>query len=440
MAEENIIQVQLIRINLPQFEANILEFICKRSNSLYNQAIYYSHRNHELTHPTRLSPNVSYEQLCVELKDEQNYKFLYSQVAQQTLKSVAEGFKSYRELLTMWHNGELPHMKGEPRPPKYRKKGGLFQVSYPSQALGFDLESDFVRIPLGQELTSLEGVQYLYLPRPHGIRPEQISELTIIPRNGEFYAAYSYKKQPYIAIKLDKTKALGIDHGRDNWLTCVSNVGTSFIVDGFQIKSINQWYNKRVATIKEGKEQDFWNNRLAKITEKRNRQMRDAVNKAARLVIDHCLEHGIGTVVFGWNPGQKQRVDMGRRGNQSFVQIPTAKLKDRIKQMCELHGIQYVESEEAYTSKSSFMDADELPKHGEKPESYKPSGKRVKRGLYRTGQNWYINADCNGAANVLRKVSTTLGLDQSYVCRGSLTTPARKRIWHGTSKCPLPGS
>lgn len=435
----DIIQTQLIIIKLPEFETKILEFICRRSNSLWNQAIYYTHKNHELTHPTSFSPNVSYEQLAGDLKDEQNYKLLYSQVAQQTLKSVAEGFKSYRELLTMWRNGELPHMKGEPRPPKYRKKGGLFQISYPSQALTFELDSNFIRVPLGQEITVLEGIQYLYLPRPHGISPEQVCELTIVPRNGEFYAAYSYKTVPPSVVNLDKTKALGIDHGRDNWLTCVSNIGTSFIVDGLEIKSINQWYNKRVATIKEGKDADFWNNRLAKITEKRNRQMRDAVNKAARLVIDHCLENGIGTVVFGWNPGQKQRTEMGKIGNQSFVQIPTGRLKERIKQMCELHGIQFVETEEAYTSKSSFVDRDELPKHGEKPESYKPSGKRVKRGLFRTGLNWYINADCNGAANCLRKVSTTLGLVLDGVSRGSLATPVRLRIWHDTSKCPLPG-
>ncbi|MBD2771206.1 RNA-guided endonuclease InsQ/TnpB family protein [Iningainema tapete] len=435
----DIIQTQLIRINLPEFETNILEFICRRSNSLWNQAIYYTHKNHELTHPTSFSPNVSYEQLAGDLKDEQNYKLLYSQVAQQTLKSVAEGFKSFKELLLMWRKGELPHMNGEPRPPKYRKKGGLFQVSYPAQALTFELDSPFVRVPLGQELTALEGVQYLYLPCPFGIQPEQICELTIIPRNREFYAVYSYKKQPLIAINLDKTKALGIDHGRDNWLTCVSNIGTSFIVDGLEIKSINQWHNKRVATIKEGKEADFWNNRLAKITEKRNRQMRDAVNKAARLVIDHCLENGISTVVFGWNPGQKQRTEMGKIGNQSFVQIPTGRLKERIKQMCDLHGIQFVETEEAYTSKSSFVDGDELPKHGEKPIGYKPSGKRVKRGLFRTGLNWYINADCNGAANCLRKVSTTLGLVLDGVSRGSLATPARLRIWNGASKRPLPG-
>ncbi len=435
MAE--LIQTQLIRIKLPQFETNILEFICKRSNSLWNQAIYYINQNHKLTHPGNL-PSVPYEQMAHDLKEELNYKLLYSQSAQQTLMSVSEGFKSFKELLPMWRRGELPHLDSEPKPPSYRKKGGLFQVSYPRQALTFDLESPFVRIPLGAELKVSEGVNELFLPTPTNINPEQIRELTIIPRNGEFYAAYSYTAKPPIAFKLDKTKALGIDHGKNNWLTCVSNIGTSFIVDGLHIKSLNQWFNKQIATLKEGKPQGFWNNRLAGITEKRNRQMRDAINKAARIVIDHCLQNGIGTIVFGWNPGQKLNANMGKKGNQSFVQIPTAKLKDRIEQMCKLHGINFVQTEEAYTSKSSFFDGDDLPKHGEKPVGYKPSGRRVKRGLYRTGdKNWYINADCNGAANILRKVSTMLGINLGGVCRETLTAPARLRLWHVASKQPL---
>jgi lycopene cyclase CruP len=104
-------------------------------------------------------------------------------------------------------------------------------------------------------------------------------------------------------------------------------------------------------------------------------------------------------------------------------------LKERIKQLCEQYGIKFVETEESYTSKASFLDSDQLPTFGEKPEGWQESGKRVKRGLYRTATNWYINADCNGAANILRKVATTLGLGLSGVGRGALTTPLRFRLW-----------
>jgi putative transposase len=165
------------------------------------------------------------------------------------------------------------------------------------------------------------------------------------------------------------------------------------------------------------------------MTEKRNRQMRDAVNKAARFVVNHCLEHGIGTVVFGWNQGQRQEINLGSKTNQKFVQIPTARLKTRIAQLCQEYGMRFVETEESYTSQASFVDQDELPTFGAKPEGWHSSGKRTKRGIFRTALNCYINADCNGAANILRKVATTLGLDLSGVSMGSLTAPTRIRFW-----------
>ncbi|WP_373543655.1 IS200/IS605 family accessory protein TnpB-related protein [Chamaesiphon sp.] len=131
-------------------------------------------------------------------------------------------------------------------------------------------------------------------------------------------------------------------------------------------------------------------------TEKRNRQVRDAVNKAARLIINHCLDNQIKTIVFGWNKGQKDSANMGAKTNQKFVQIPTGRLKDRIAQLAETYGIKFVETEESYTSKASFVDLDVLPTIGAKPDGWQQSGKRVKRGLYRTANNQYINADCNG--------------------------------------------
>jgi putative transposase len=263
---------------------------------------------------------------------------------------------------------------------------------------------------------------------PSNLEYSDIREIRILPRNGCFYAEFVYKVVP-VKSQVDPARALGIDHGLNNWMTCISNVGTSFIVDGLHLKSLNQWYNKRVATLKEDKPQGFWSKRLAAITEKRNRQMRDAVNKAARKVINHCLENQIGTIIFGWNKGQKDGANLGKKTNQKFVQIPTSRLKVRISQLSEQYGIAFFESEESYTSKASFVDLDPLPTFGEKPEGWKASGKRVKRGLYRTKNNQYINADCNGAANVLRKVSTTLGLCLDEVSRGALLTPLRIRLW-----------
>ena len=93
------------------------------------------------------------------------------------------------------------------------------------------------------------------------------------------------------------------------------------------------------------------------------------------------------------------------------------------KLLCEKHGIKFVQTEESYTSKASFVDADEIPVYGEKPMEWK-------RGLYRAGNEWRINADCNGAANIIRKVATMLGLDLSGVSRGALTAPSRIPLWN----------
>lgn len=263
---------------------------------------------------------------------------------------------------------------------------------------------------------------------PSNLGFADIKELRILPRNGCFYAEFVYK-QEQVDIFLGKDKVLGIDPGLNNWLTCLSNTGLSFIIDGKHIKSLNRWYNKQVSRLKENKPQGFWSKKLATITKKRNRQMRSGVNKAARLVINCCLENQIGTLVFGWNQGSKQEINLGKQNNQKIVQVPTAKLKTRIAQLCEQYGINFVETEESYTSKASFLDNDVLPNYGEKPDNWKPSGRRTKRGLYRTALNWYVNADANGAANILKKVSTTLGFDLSEVSRAALTQPQRIKLW-----------
>lgn len=397
---------------------SILEFICSEANKLTNCGIYYARQVWFKIHKY-----LGKFDLINEYKTNSHYQTLHSQAAQQTLLSVRESFKSYYELDKKFRNGELEH---EPKLPKYRKKGGFVVVSYPKQAL--KLIENQIQIPLGLTVARWFGLKNFSVTMPSNLKFEEIRELRILPRNRCFYIEFIYKLEGKKA-DVNFNKAIGIDHGLNNWLTCVSNVGTSIIVDGKHLKSLNQFYNKQISTIKENKPQGFWSNKLAAITEKRNRQMRDAVNKAARKVINHCIENRIGTIVFGWNKQQKDGSDMGKVNNQKFVSIPTAKLKDRIAQLCQQYELRFVETEESYTSKASFVDNDFLPKFGEKLEGWKSSGKRTKRGLFRTALNWYINADCNGSANIIRKGSTTLGLDLSEVSRGALSTPLRLKLW-----------
>jgi putative transposase len=399
----------------------ILEFICEESNKLHNCAVYYA-RQMYFKAKTYVRPF----DLINELKRNPHYGALCAQAAQQTCGAVGESVKSFKGLIKLFWEGGLEF---KPKFPNYREKGGLHLVAYPKQAIGKKLVDGQISIPLGQKVQAWFGLKNFKIEMPSNLDYADIREIRILPRNGCFYAEFVYKTVDVKAL-VDSKKALGIDHGIDNWLTCVSNAGTSFIVDGKHLKSINQWYNKRVATLMDGKHNGFWSHQLARLTEKRNRQMRDAVNKAARLVVNHCIKNGIGVIVFGWNKGQKNSANMGKKTNQKFVQIPTARLKKRIEQLCEQYGIQFIETEESYTSKASFVDRDFLPTIGAKPDGWRETGRRVKRGLYRTGlMNWYINADCNGAANILRKVATMLGLDLDGVGRGVLTAPLRLTVW-----------
>ena len=344
------------------------------------------------------------------------------QSAQQTIKSVVEGITSYNKLFRCWWRGEL---NNKPRIPSYRTSGGMYQVAFTAQNSVYDDIAGSCRLSVSRENKNELLLPEIVIPSGSQFKSEQLSEVRIVPSNGHLWAEYVYKVEPKKAVGLDYSQGIGIDPGVTNWLTAVSSKAKSFIVCGKKIKSINQRYNKAVAQHKKGKSAKYWDEYLANLTHKRNCQMRDAVNKTARFIINYCLNHDIGNIVFGWGQGIKTDANLGKQNNQNFVAIPTSKLKNRIKELAESVGIIFTETEEAYTSRSSFLDNDLVPKYGEKPKEYKFSGRRVKRGLYKTAKGWLINSDSNGAASVLRKVATQLGINLAEVGREVLTLPKR---------------
>ena len=454
-----------------EVEAYLL-WCCYQSNSLYNSALFAVRQAHfeqcetrtffdrddqyRITLKTRYV-KASYPQLCKDFQTNKHYIALGGQQAQQTLKSVVEGITSYNQLLTSYWSGEIEQ---QPQIPYYRKKRGLYPVAFPAQAVTYDEYEGVCKLAISRECKSELVLKEIIIPGGSGIIGSQLAEVRIVPACGQLWAEYVYKKPTRRALGLDYTQALGIDPGVTNWLTAVSTKAKSFMLCGRKIKSINQRYNKAVAKYKKGKSDLYWDARLDAITHKRNCQMRDAVNKAARLIINYCLKHGIGNIVFGWGVGIKTESNLGKRNNQNFVQIPTARLKNRIKELAESVGIVFTETEESYTSKSgcdpariefelerapssSFLDFDLLPKYGEKldagirsshpnfeasshrPEQYEFSGKRITRGTYKTQKGWLISADANGAANILKKVAIQLGISLAEVGRGFLTVPKR---------------
>lgn len=422
---KNFVGTQQILLHPDTETKSILQYLCEQSGKLYNTGVYFARQTLFKTGNLLTGKfDLLYEDTIAKSA---LFSSLPSVVAQQTLISVTESFKSFKELKDKFLNGELVF---KPRPPDYLTGSKLFKVAYHNSGAGRPtLVNGQIRFALGLTVKRWFGISEFFLPMPSNINYSRVKEFTILPKNGAFYLEMSYELDKPEKIELDINQALSIDLGTaDNLAACVDTLGNSFLIDSRQLKAMNQLWNKRVSTRKEGQPQGYWDDYLDEVTRKRNHQMRDGINKAARIIIDHCLKHSIGTLVIGWNEGFKNGIDLGKN-NQNFVQIPLGKLKERLKQLCELNGIRFVVTEEAYTSKSSFLDGDSLPEYGQTPIGWKASGKRIKRGLYQSMDGTIVNADLQAAANILRKVAGKLSISLDQLSRRCLTTVARIRLW-----------
>ena len=418
--------VQQMLLHPDQETKAILQYLCEQSGKLYNSGVYFARQTFFKTNKLLTSKfDLAYEPTVAKSLVAQS---LPSTPAQQTLLSVTEAFKSYQKLRDLWIKGEL---SSKPKPPSYLKGSKLFKIAYPnSGGQKPKVINGQLQFSLGLTVRRWFGIDNFVLPVPTNLDTAKVKEWTILPKSGAFYLEASYSVEQTKVFTGINDQAISIDLGTaDNLAACVDTLGNSFLIDARAMKAFNQYWNKQVATRKEGKPQGYWDNWLDRITRKRNHRMRDGVNKAARLIVNHCLKYGIGTLVIGWNEGFKNSANIGRVNNQKFVQMPLGKLKDRLQQLCELYGIQFEITEESYTSKASYLDGDTLPEYGQKPDGWTASGKRTKRGLYKSGNKSLINADLNGSANILRKVASKLGIDLDRLGRRSLTTVARVRLW-----------
>jgi putative transposase len=193
----------------------------------------------------------------------------------------------------------------------------------------------------------------------------------------------------------------------DNLVALTSNKPgfRSVVVNGRPVKSVNQYYNKRKAELQEKLGHTGTTKRMECMTNKRTRRIDHYLHTVSRRIIDLLVLEGIGTLVLGKNDGWKQEANLGKRTNQHFVQIPHARLIGMLTYKAQLVGITVKVTEESYTSKASLLDLDPLPVRSNGKEKPTFSGERIKRGLYRASDGRLINADINGAGNVIRKVA-----------------------------------
>ena len=403
--------------HLSRKEFRNLKYLSHIAKNLTNETIY-NIRQYYFNKKKYLSYNENYKML----KNSENYKKLNSNMAQQILKEVDGSFKSFFGLLKLAKNGQY---KGKVKLPKYLAKDGFTTL-----VIGFvRLKDDMLIVPYSNSFKKTH--QEVKVKLPSVLKDNKIKEIRIIPKQHSRYfeIQYTYEVKE-IQRELNENNVLGIDLGIDNLCTCVTNAGASFIIDGRKLKSINQYYNKinaKLQGIKDKQKIERTTLRQKRITRKRNNRINDYLSKAARTIVNYCLNNDIGKLVLGYNEDFQRKSNIGSINNQNFVNIPYGKLRDKLIYLCKLYGIEFKLQEESYTSKASFFDGDEIPIYDkENPQEYIFSGKRIKRGLYQTSAGKLINADCNGALNILRK-SKVVDLSVLYN-RGELNTPKRIRV------------
>ena len=353
--------------------------------------------------PTKEKSFVGYNFLDCLFKTmkQKDYYSLPGQINQQVLKNVVQNWKSFFESLKEYKKHPEKY-SGRPSIPGYLPKGGRKETILSNQICTIK-EGKYLRFPKTNfklnigKLANLKGFQQVrVVPKYDGFTVEMV---ILIGEKSEGTAK--------------KERCMGIDLGLENMATVLSNTGmTPILFKGGVIKSINQWYNKMrsryYAALRNGKgshEGSFHSKRLIGLDQQRYRKVKDFFHKVSYNIIKIAKENEIDTIVIGKNDHWKQEINLGKKNNQNFVQIPHSLLIELIQYKANAEGISVILAEESYTSKASFLDEDDIPTYqsgNNQPHIF--SGKRISRGMYRSKNQILINADVNGAANILRKV------------------------------------
>lgn len=393
--------------------------LCHIAKNLANEAIY-NVRQYYFSEGEFLK----YEKNYTLLKNSPNYKALNSNMAQQILKEVDGSFKSFFSLLKLAKQGKYAFK--DCRLPHYLPKDG-----YTTLVIGFvRLKGNKLILPFSNSFKKTHKAVEITIPPI--LLDKKVKEIRIIPKaKARFFEIQYIYEAECVQRNLNTNNALALDLGINNLVTAVSSNGKSFIIDGKKLKSINQWFNKENARLQSIKDKQHYGkkstSRQKAIARNRNNKVNDYMNKAARKVINYCIANDMGTLVVGYNETFQRGGHIGKLNNQNFVNIPYGQLRSKLEYLCKMNGIIFVKQEESYTSKSSFWDRDDIPVYNaDNPREYQFSGKRIHRGQYKTASGKIINADVNGALNIMRK-SSVVDVNILYG-RGEVDTPVRIRI------------
>ena len=357
-----------------------LDILCFNSKNLYNKALYLV-RQHYFETKSYLD-YFKLRKLMVDSKDEDYYS-LPCKVSNETLRLLDRNFSSFFALIKKKKKNEYDKPI---RIPRYLDKEGRYMTAFTKQSIS--------KVYLRKGIIKLSS---LSIEIPTKVTESNLVEVRVLPRNNHHVVEVVYKVDD-VKPKSDNRKYASIDLGLNNLATVGSNVVKPFIINGRPLKSINQYWNKeksRLQSLLKGNKKT--SKRIESITNKRNNKVKDYLHKSSRMLVNFLVSNDISTLVIGYNEEWKQNINIGKRNNQSFVNIPFYTFIKQLEYKCKLEGINIILTEESYTSKCSFLDNETVEKH----ENY--LGKRIKRGLFRSAKNKIINADLNGSLNILKK-------------------------------------
>ena len=395
--------------------------LCSLSRKLGNCAVYLlRHRVFEK------APVLTRKELDTELRHQygSDYRAMPSAAsAQRQGQVIAKQFKGFSKA-AVEYSKHPEKFQGKPRLPGYRRRYRTFYVG----RNGYQIRDYQLTITGGKDIDFSPIRVVCCKHQEFNAKAEEAvtGDLRIIPMGNTFIVELTYRVgkdecKTSKSVALNPNEALCCDLGIDNFATFVSTKPgiRPFLVKGKILKSINQQYNKQVAELRSKKHYEHI--RIKGV--KRYCQLQDLMHKASRLAVNFCLAHDLGRIVIGTNRNWKQSVNLGKRNNQNFVMLPHAKFIEMVRYKAEEYGIQVTVREESYTSKASALDMDVIADFDPKQGKTKPvfSGKRIKRGLYRSSDGHLINADINGAANIGRKelgdewLKKLLELDGAYL-------------------------
>lgn len=401
---------------------------CVNANNLYNHANYIIRQ--KFIETTKLKEQgllehaewIRYNELDKLLKQDKQFPDYYTlpncQVSQAILKLVDKNWKSFFESIKKWKKNPNA-FTGRPKLPKYRKKQEPFMLIIPSQKACKIKNNKLVFTKKAFNSFLLNTI----CQNQKGF--DKINQVRILPKQDYLKIEVIYS----IEIKDELNKNIGnilsIDIGVDNLATITTNQNLKpIIINGKPLKSINHYFNKQKAylTSKLKKCQNKeTSKKLQRLSIKRENKINDYLHKASQLAIDYCKLNKIGYIIIGHSNFWKQNINTGKINNQTFVSIPFNKFFQMIEYKATQNNIYVSIQEESYTSKASYFDNDKIPVWNKgQNKSIQFSGKRIKRGLYRTKNGFLVNADINGSLNIMRKVSNDV---ERPVSKGLVANP-----------------